>query len=473
MAAGWDRISRLFHEALAGNLCDRQAFLDEACAGNSGLRAELESLLAQTPTVDRSTIDGSLPLFGLAAAPLSFASLGPETFKNLLAAMSFREFKAGELLIRQGDAAEYLLLILNGRAVARLRDAPADRPPIGEFGPGDVVGEMSLVTNELRTADVVSQTQVRALELSSEAFHALALRYPLLSVVLTDVVADRLGHAAHDGLGGKEIHGYRIVQCVGRGGMGVVYEAERSANGERVALKMMNHRLVYRPDALRRFRREAEVLKSLRHPCIARLYDSFPAYQTEFLVMEFCAGSTLGHLISSRGALDEEVVRKLLGQLAPALKHIHERGLIHRDLKPSNIMVTESCGIKLLDFGLAKSDDSRAADAGTQSAMIGTLRYMAPELFAGQRADPRADVYALACVAYEALSGRPVLDASDVFGIVREHMRFTLPPRDQIGRGISSEMYEVLASGLNRSPEERVCLDRFAALADTIQRGSI
>ncbi len=192
--------------------------------------------------------------------------------------------------------------------------------------------------------------------------------------------------------------------------------------------------------------------------------------------MEFCGGSTLGHILSSRGALDESIVRKILGQLAAALKYIHELGLIHRDLKPSNIMVTASGTLKLLDFGLVKFDGWRASetDQATQTvALVGTPRYMAPELFAGRAADRRTDFYGLACVAYEALCGRPVFDASGFLEIVREHLRFALPPREQIGRGASVEMYNLLVRGLSILPDNRTLdLERLALWAGPIDLGA-
>lgn len=257
--------------------------------------------------------------------------------------------------------------------------------------------------------------------------------------------------------------------------MGIVYKATRLATGEIVAMKMMSHRLLYQPGALQRFKREADMLKSLHHDSIARLYECFGAYSTQFLVMEFCEGSTLNDLISRRQPLDEKVVRSIVGQVAVALRHVHSRGLIHHDLKPSNVMLNRSGLIKLLDFGLAKFDpgfDSEGASkVSTMSsyAVFGTPHYMAPEQFGSAVIDQRVDVYGLACIAYEALSGRPLVESSDLFGIIEEKLKFVLPPPAEIGLGVTPEMHEFLARGLDHRPEKRtVDLDRLSTWAGPV-----
>jgi eukaryotic-like serine/threonine-protein kinase len=505
----WQKISQLYHDASSRDESERAAFLENACGGDAALRQEVNSLLAlgletiggfesaALSIIASLLADGLAPSRGsstlmsetddpqlrealavLASKSHPLSELSSDALRGLLSTMHLRAYGAGEHLIRQGDPGEYLLLILSGTASAHIRH-PSGGSPVGVLGPGDFVGEISLVTDEARTADVISQTPVRSLLLSAADFHRVADKHPEVRILLTSIVADRLGTATYDGLGGKDIHGYRIDRCVGRGGMGIVYEATRLATSEIVALKMMNHRLLYQPGSLHRFKREADALKSLQHDSIARLYECFGAYNTQFLVMAFCQGSTLNLLISRRQPLDEKVVRNIIGQLAVALRYVHSRGLIHCDLKPSNVMLDRSGHVKLLDFGLAGFDPvwayGRGPKVSTLSfAIAGTPHYMAPEQFAQGAPDPRVDFYGLACLAYEMLSGRALFEASDLFGIIREKLRFVLPSPAEIGLGVTVEMHEFLARGLDHRPERRtIDLDRLAEWAGPIDLGAL
>ena len=481
----WKALADICREALSRDTTARLAYLDEACRDVPELRPLINELLApaaQAATADsttsikeESTSDrpiGERTTQNILSQVSPFSLLSTSTLSELLSVMRPRDFQPGEYPMRQGEPGEFLLLILTGHATARVSGAPDDQPPVGEFGMGDVVGEMSLVIDEPRTADVVAREFVHALLLSAADFRRLADRHPDLQVVLTEIVAERLGHARYDGLGGKAIQGYRVVQCVGRGGMGVVYEAAELETGRTVALKMMNHRLMYDLSARRRFRREATVLQSLDHPYIARLYECFSAYKTEFLAMEFCRGQTLGQTIDADGALSEDVVRRLLGQLAGALMYIHGRGIVHRDLKPSNILLTRAGAIKVLDFGIVtiEPDSELWAKLRTMSnaKFLGTPRYMAPELFFNPVADSRADLYSLAAVTFEALTGKPAIGALAPFDVMREQAHFVLPQRDSIGAGISEEMYEVLVRGFEPDPDRRVLdLEQLAGWADS------
>jgi serine/threonine protein kinase len=373
----------------------------------------------------------------------------------MAAAAEEQVFDAGGLMLRQGDAAAGLLVLLEGTAHAVLRGE--EDHYLGRFAPGDIVGEMALVTREPRSADVVADSPVRALLVPTAVFDRLAARHHQLAMALTHIIADRLGHGAHDGFGGKTIEGFRILRSVGRGGMSVVYRAQDEATGEIVALKMMSYRLIYDALALARFQHEADLVQRLDHENIARLKRLFPAFNTYFLVMELCDGIDLHRLVRARGPMPESRVRPIVGQLARALEYVHERGVVHRDLKPGNVMMTRAGQIKLTDFGLAVS--TVTADDLTRSvdpASWGTPAFMAPEQLASAPVDHRTDIYALGCLAYELLTGRHLFAATNFFDLVQEKATKQLPPAPEIGSGVSAEFYEFLQGSLRLRPAERL-----------------
>lgn len=391
----------------------------------------------------------------------ALASLSELTSRELFAAAEERSFQPGDLMIRQGDPADGLLILLEGTAHVQLRRRDGDRR-LGELAGGDLAGEMALVTREARSADVVAASAVRALLVPTAAFDALAGRHLELALVLTQLMADRLGGGAHDGFGDKQVEGFRILRSIGRGGMSVVYEAQEEASGEpgepgkTVALKMMSYRLIYDAAALARFHQESALHQSLEHENIARLERLFPAYRTYFLVMELCDGMDLRRLVSRRGRLAEPQVRAILGQLACALEYFHGRGFVHRDLKPANVMLTRHGRIKLMDFGLALpvvTDESETR--AVEHAIMGTPAYMAPEQLGQGHLDRRTDVYALACLAFELLSGTRLFAATDLFGLMRAKASTPLPPAAGIGDGVSEELYAFLQAALSVNPDDR------------------
>lgn len=382
-------------------------------------------------------------------------ALSEPTLRELMSVAEERQYAAGDYMIRQGDPGTGLLILIDGTAHARLRHPEGDRW-LGKFVAGDLAGEMALVTREPRSADVIADSDVRVWLIPTEAFDQLAMRHIELGLVLTKLVADRLGQAAMDGFGDKQVEGFRIIRCIGRGGMSVVYEAEDRATGEVVALKMMSYRLIYDAAALARFRQESQLHQGLHHGNIAELRRLFPAFRTYFLVMELCEGLDLRRLLLRRGRLPEREVRAILGQLALALEYIHGAGIVHRDLKPANVMVTRSGRVKLMDFGLAvpaagEDDETRATDV----SVLGTPAYMAPEQLGRGRIDRRTDVYAVACLAYELLAGTRLFASPDIYGLLQEKATLELPPADAIGDGLSDELYAFLKAALRRQPDER------------------
>ena len=401
----------------------------------------------------------------------AFAGLSEELLDSMWRHMEPRTFAAGERLVRQDDPGDSLLVLVEGSAGVGRRAADGSSLEIGEVRAGDVVGEMALITGERRGADVTAREPVRAFALAAEAFERLARSHPELGIVLTNVIAERLGRATRDALGGRILEGYRIERCVGRGGMAVVYEAFDERDGRRVALKMMSHRLVYDPTALSRFRQEAEVVQALDHGNIARLFGRFSAYGTHFLVMEFLDGPGLDRVVTRGKRVPEQEVRRIVGQLAQALDYLHRRALLHRDIKPSNVMITHEGRVKLMDFGLAKplAAGLGALDERTAThelTLVGTPAYMAPEQLSGEELDGRVDIYSLACLAYILLSAVKPFDTRNLLDLVRRKLSFSVPPAELIGDGVSPAMHEFLARGLEPSRERRLAsLEAYAGWA--------
>jgi serine/threonine protein kinase/Tfp pilus assembly protein PilF len=213
---------------------------------------------------------------------------------------------------------------------------------------------------------------------------------------------------------GQTLGHCRILEKIGAGGMGVVYRAHDVHLDRDVAVKVLPAGLLADETARSRFRREALTLSHLNHPGIAVVYDFDSESGVDFLAMEYVEGEALAAKVAA-GPLPEKDVIALGTQIAEALQEAHEHKIIHRDLKPANVMVTPKGRVKVLDFGLAKLVKPTEADGVTASlaesqpgVVMGTVPYMAPEVFRGQEADARSDLWALGVMLYEmAAGGRP------------------------------------------------------------------
>ena len=223
---------------------------------------------------------------------------------------------------------------------------------------------------------------------------------------------------------GQIVAHYHVTAKLGAGGMGEVYRARDSRLNRDVAIKVLPEGFAQDAERLARFQREAQVLASLNHPNIAGIYGFEQSETTCALVMELVEGETLAERLAA-GPLPVEESLAIARQLAEALEVAHERGIIHRDLKPANIKVTPDGTVKVLDFGLAKIFEERAAETelshsptlikGTQAGVIlGTAAYMSPEQAQGKVVDKRCDIWAFGVVVYEMLAGRQLFKGETV-----------------------------------------------------------
>jgi len=210
---------------------------------------------------------------------------------------------------------------------------------------------------------------------------------------------------------GTKLGPYEVLSAIGAGGMGEVYKARDTRLDRLVAIKVLPEHIAKREDLRARFEREARAVASLNHPHTCTLHDIGNQDGTGYMVMEYMEGETLAARIE-KGALPLDQALKFATQIGDALDRAHRAGVTHRDIKPQNIMLTRD-GVKILDFGLAKSmpktgpaEETLATALTAEGTVLGTPQYMAPEQFAGKEADARSDIWAFGAVLYEMLTGR-------------------------------------------------------------------
>jgi serine/threonine-protein kinase len=290
-----------------------------------------------------------------------------------------------------------------------------------------------------------------------------------------DSLSDRRLTDSNQAWLGKIVDGrYRVIEVIGRGGMGVVYRVEHLRMGKIAAMKVLHRDLAQDVDVIARFEREAAAVSKLHHPHTVQVFDFGNAQGALYLIMELVRGQDLAHIIDRDGPMPWARAAPLLAQMCGALQEAHELGIVHRDLKPENVLITRTTGgrdyAKVLDFGLAKLEQRGAPKRDTErQAIVGTPYFMAPEQIRGDEVDARTDLYSFGALMFELLTAQHLYSGSTAVGVLTKHLTADpdAPSMRAPKMGIPPAVDHLCRKALARDPEDR--WQSAAELAEAIE----
>lgn len=257
---------------------------------------------------------------------------------------------------------------------------------------------------------------------------------------------------------------FKILDILNRGGMAWIYEALDQESGQTVALKVPL--LQFESDAgfFSRFQREEHIGLALDHPGVLKILPGGPAKSRPYIVMEALEGETLAARLGREKCLPEAEAVQIAIRIGSALDYLHRKGVVHRDLKPENIMLCRDGGIRIMDFGIAKSEDTRRLTFGGLTATMGTPDYIAPEQVLGKRGDGRTDLYALGAMLYEMTTGLTPFQGDTPYAVMNARLTGDPEAPRHCNPQLSAQIEEIILHALERNPAKR-----FASAAEILR----
>lgn len=261
-----------------------------------------------------------------------------------------------------------------------------------------------------------------------------------------------IGSGSGDRWIGTRIGEYQIGGLLGEGGMGRVYRAT-GPDGTRVALKLVRREFARNPTFRRRFSREARIAQTVKHPNVVPVLSTGEHDDLPYMAQRFIEGRTLAQALKQDGRLDVPTVVRVGGDVAGGLEALWAAGMVHRDVKPANILIDERGRAYITDFGLAKDTQGSMLTAPGQT--LGSMDYMAPEQIRGEPVSAATDTYALGCVLYEALCGRPPFADIDGVRILSAHLQDQPPDPLSLRADLPTELGRALLLALEKDANDR------------------
>src|SRR5437868_583444 len=251
----------------------------------------------------------------------------------------------------------------------------------------------------------------------------------------------------------KQLGDYQILSVLGSGGMGRVYKVRNAITDRVEAMKVLLPDLEGHEEVAARFLREIKVLAALNHPNIATLHTALTINNQLVMIMEFVEGRSLSERITS-GAIPVAEALSYLDQILSALSYAHHQHVIHRDIKPANMMLTPDGTVKLMDFGIARSENEPSKLTATGST-LGSMNYMSPEQVRGEATDERSDLYSLGISLYEMVTGEKPFHGDSNFSVMAAHINQVPTPPIDVHPGLPKLVNDIILTAIAKAPEQR------------------
>lgn len=388
-----------------------------------------------------------------------FSAISQEELHSIAERMTVQVFKPGDYLMRHGQIGQAMYIIWEGSLqVFVVVDGADGATSVATIEPKQIVGEMALLTNEPRNANVIAKTHGVALVLHRDTIIPLLYDHPKMANFLTEILAQRIDQAG----GIRQIGRYNFSGVLGRGTTAKVFDGTHKDLNRPVAIKMLRHGLVYNRAFHDRFLLEAKVIAKLSHPNIIQIYDMETLFGTYFIVMEKIKGVDLKTKLEKSTRLAPCEAIEFLLQIGRAVAYAHKNNVVHRDIKPANCLVDENNSIKLVDFGVSRMLDAEdmAAHIGGKNrseSIEGSPPYLAPELILGTVKDEKSvDFYAMGILAFELLTGQVPFNSKNIRDVLIAHIREPVPDISKIVANLPQPLIDFINGVLIKDPKKRL-----------------
>lgn len=325
-----------------------------------------------------------------------------------------------------------------------------------------------VIERKLATVDEVELVRENLRDQDEKGNHHSLADALVQSGYITRSQAQRLNMAMEDDSmyrPAQQIPGYQVLGKLGQGAMATVFKAKQLSLDRIVAIKVLPKRLSENREFVDRFYKEGRAAAKLNHPNIVGAYDVGEAMGYHFFVMEYIDGKTVYDMLKDAKPIEEKEALGIVVQVAKALQHAHNKGLIHRDVKPKNIMITSAGIVKLADMGLAREvDDYKSATAEAGRA-YGTPYYISPEQIRGEvNIDARADVYSLGATFYHMVTGRVPFEGPSPSAVMHKHLKEPITPPDHVNTRLTSAIGEIIEIMMAKN-----AADRYQSMSEVLE----